>query len=390
MRKAKASAIVVSAVLAATLAACGSADEKGSSGEVKIGILIPQSGDAAVTGRFMTDGAKAAIQEINAAGGIDGHKIDAKVYDTVGDPQNGINAYNKFASDGRKFAIVGFSAVVTAIGPIAQRQDVLLVNSGAPPFDAKAMGSHTIHTLNGQSHEMKCAADYAYNKIGARKVGAIFADIAANRAGVQAFSDDFKSDGGDVVAAESAPQGSADFRSILTRLKRANPDLVYVYTFGSDPGNILKQMKELDFNAKTFMYSGAAVPQTIEVAGSAAEGSLYTAGLFDPASTDPQTQAFLKAYQKVEPKTDPSKLGFYNATLYDGVKMLAKAMEYVDKHGGDMNDPEAVRKAFFQVKTFEAATGTATFEDDNPIASKPFQVLEVKGGKFVPIDTVEC
>jgi ABC-type branched-subunit amino acid transport system substrate-binding protein len=177
---------------------------------------------------------------------------------------------------------------------------------------------------------------------------------------------------------------------VLTRLKRDDPDTVYVYTYGSDPGNILKQMKELNFNAKTLMYSGAAVPQTIEVGGSAAEGSLYTAGLFDPTNTDPQTKAFVKAYEKVDPETDPSTLGFYNATLYDGVKMLAKAMEYVDENGGDMNNPEEVQDAFYKVKTFEAATGTATYEAGDPIARKPFQVLEVKDGKFVPIDTVEC
>ncbi|MDQ6525227.1 ABC transporter substrate-binding protein [Nocardioides sp. LHD-245] len=382
------SAIVASTVLAAGLTACGS--DSGSSDEVEIGILIPQSGDAAVTGRFMTDGAMAAVEEINAAGGINGKKIDAKIYDTVGDPQNGINAYKKFTSDGGKFAIVGFSAVVTAIGPLASREDVLLVNSGAPPFDAEAMGSHTIHTLNGQDHEMQCAADYAYDTMGTRKLGAIFADIAANRAGVESLSKDFEEKGGEVVGAESAPQGSSDFRSVLTRLKRTNPDTVYVYTYGSDPGNILKQMKELDFDAKTLMYSGAAVPQTIEVGGAAAEKSLYTAGLFDPSNTDPQTAAFLEAYKKVDPDSDPSSLGFYNATLYDGVKMLAKAMEYVDDHGGDMNDPRTVEKAFYEVKTFEAATGTATYEEGDPIARKPFQVLEVQGGKFLPIDTVEC
>jgi branched-chain amino acid transport system substrate-binding protein len=393
MRKVRMGALILAAALTVTLSGCGGdngSDDAGGSGKVKIGILIPQSGDAAVTGRFMTDGAKAAIDEINAAGGIAGHQIESKVYDTVGDPQNGINAYNKFASDGFKFAITGFSAVVTAIGPIAQRQDVLLVNSGAPPFDAKSMGSHTIHTLNGQDHEMTCAAQYAYEKIGSRKVSAVFADIAANRAGVETFSKQFEKQGGEVVGTESAAQGSADFRSILTRLKQKNPDLVYIYTFGSDPGNILKQMKELDFKAKTFMYSGAAVPQTIEVAGSAAEGSLYTAGLFDPASTDPQTTAFVKAYGKVDPKKDPATLGFYNATLYDGVKMLAKTMEYVDKNGGDMNDPKQVQDAFYKVKTYETSTGTATYEKGNPIASKPFQVLEVKDGKFVPIDTVEC
>jgi branched-chain amino acid transport system substrate-binding protein len=386
------------AALTLALSACGSSSNDQSAGgsggssnsPVKLGILIPQSGDAATTGRLMTTGAKAAVDQINSSGGIDGHKIDAQVFDTVGDPQNGINAYNKFTSTGDKFGIVGFSAVVTAIGPISQRQDVLLVNSGAPPFDPKAMGSNTIHTLNGQDHEMTCAAKYAYQNIGARKVGAVFADIAANRAGVDAFGKDFQALGGQMVGSESAPQGSSDFRSILTRLKQKNPDLIYVYTYGTDPGNIMKQMKELGMKAKVLGYSGAAVPQTVEVGGSAANGSLYTAGLFDASKKDAAMDTFIKEYTKVDPKTDPSTLGFYNATLYDGVEMLAKAMEYVKAHGGDMTDPKQVKDAFYKVKTFPAVTGTATYTPGNPIASKPFQVLQVKQGKFVPIDTVTC
>jgi branched-chain amino acid transport system substrate-binding protein len=338
----------------------------------------------------MTDGARAAIDELNARGGIAGHKIDSEVFDTVGDPQSGVNAYNRFASDGYRFGIVGFSAVVTAIGPLAARQDMLLVNSGAPPFDADAMGANTIHTLNGQDHEMQCAAQYAYDDLGARRVGAIFADIAANRAGVEAFSRDFEAKGGQVVGSESAPQGSSDFRSILTRLKQDDPDLIYIYTFGSDPGNILKQMRELGMTARTLSYSGAAVPQTIEVAGDAAEGSYYTAGLFDPTSRDPQTRAFVEAYRRVSPDTAQSDLTFYHATLYDGVMALAQAMRSVDDAGGDMNDPEQVRAAFFRVGRFPAATGTAEFRDGDPIARKPFQVLQVRDGRFDAIDTVEC
>lgn len=385
---------------AIAIAGCGSSNSAGgnagggnsgggdSSGPVKIGILIPQSGDAAATGQFMTAGAKAAIDQINAAGGVAGRKIQYKVYDTVGDPQSGINAYNQFVSDGERFGITGFSDVVTAIGPIAAKQNVLLVNSGAPPFNATAMGSHTIHTLNGEPHEMTCAAQYAYKNVGARRVAAIYADIAANRAGVQTFANQFQQLGGKVVDTESEPQGSSNFQSILARVKGTNPNLVFLYTYGSDPGNIEKQMKELGINAKILGYSGAAVPQTVQVAGAAANGSMYTAGLYNPNSSMGQT--FLKWYKTVDPSFPSNEIGFYNATLYDGTEMLAKAMEYVKAHGGNMTDPTAVQDAFYKIGTFQAVTGTAKFTPGNPIPSKPFQVLQVQNGKFVPIGTVNC
>lgn len=400
MRRPRTVVVAAAVALMVFAAACGSDDDGGDNASptsvantspVKLGILIPQSGNAAVTGKFMTDGAVAAIKELNDNGGIKGRKIEYEVYDTVGDPQNGINAYNRWRSEGGKFAIIGFSAVVTAVGPMAEREDVLLVNGGAPPFDPTAMGANTIHTLNGQDLEMKCAAEYAYETLKSRNVGAIYADIAANKAGVDKFTAEFEKRGGTVAGKEGAPQGTPDFRSILTRLKSKTPDLMFVYTFGPDPGNIAKQMEELNFDAQLMAYSGAMVPQTADVGGSAAEGFLGLSGYFDATEGRPETKAFLDARKKhVDPNDDPSKLGFYHATLYDSVKLLAKAMEWAEDNGKSMDKPADVEQAFYEVKEFPAATGTATYTSGNPVPNKPFQVLRIKDGKLVPIDTLEC
>lgn len=368
-------------------------DEQAASGEpIRIGILLPQSGNAAVTGRFMTDGYVAAIEEINANGGIAGRPIEHEIFDTVGDPQNGVNAFNRFLAGDYHFGLIGFSAVVTAVAPISEGEDVLLVNSGAPPFNPDAMGAHTIHTLNGQDHEMRCAAQYAYNELGARKAGFIYADIAANFEGVQKFAAAFQEAGGEVAGFEGAEQGSPDFRSLLTRLNQQSPDLIYIYTFGPDPGNIMKQMQELGMDAMKMGYSGAVVPQTVEVGGTAAEGFVATIGLFDASSDDPHTQQFLESRKEfINQNDDPAALGFYHATTYDGMEMLATAMEHVAESGGDMEDPRQVQDAFYEVGTFEVATGTAVYEEGNPVPEKPFQVQQVTDGKFTPIDVIqEC
>ncbi len=358
---------------------------------IRLGILLPQTGNAATTGRFMTDGYVVAIKELNDKGGITGRKIEYEIFNTVGDPQSGINAFNRFVAGSYRFGMIGFSAVITAVGPLADRENLLLVNSGAPPFDPGKMGANTIHTLNGQDHEMVKAARYAYEKLGARNVGFIYADIAANFAGVKKFAATFEQLGGKVAGFEGAPQGTPDFRSLLTRLKQQNPDLVYIYTFGPDPGNIMKQLKELGMTAvRTMGYSGAAVPQTITVGGSAAEGFIATSGYFDAASKDPQTEQYLASYRKyLTPNLDPKTLGFYHATTYDGLKMLTVAMEHVQRAGGNVEEPKAVRRAFFEVGKFNAVTGTAVYSADNPVPRKPFLVLEVKGGQFVPIDRLD-
>jgi branched-chain amino acid transport system substrate-binding protein len=153
----------------------------------------------------------------------------------------------------------------------------------------------------------------------------------------------------------------------------------------------MKQMDELQIDAKTMGYSGAAVGQTIEVGGRSAEGFTATAGLFDPASNDPKMEQFVKSYQAQDPDTPREALTFYHATLYDGVKMLAQAMEHVAENGGDPDNPSEVRQAFFDIGTFEdVVTGEATYEEGNTVPKKPFQVLEVKDGAFVPIGSITC
>ena len=380
--------VMALALLAGTV---GAPRAGAAQGALRLGVPCPQTGNAATTGRFMTDGYVVAIKELNDRGGVAGRKIDHEIFNTVGDPQSGINAFNRFVAGGYRFGLIGFSAVITAVGPLADKENLLLVNSGAPPFDPSKMGANTIHTLNGQDHEMVKAARYAYEKMGARNVGFVYADIAANFAGVKKFAATFEQLGGKVAGFEGAPQGAPDFRSLLIRLKQKNPDLIYIYTFGPDPGNVMKQMKELGMTSvRTMGYSGAAVPQTFQVGGAAAEGFVATSGYFDPASRDPQTEQYLASYRKyLNPSVDPKTLGFYHATTYDGMMMLAMAMEKVAKSGGNPEDPKAVRNAFYEVGRFPAVTGTAVYTAGNSVPRKPFQVLEVKGGQFVPIDKLD-
>jgi branched-chain amino acid transport system substrate-binding protein len=369
----------------------GPARSGGSSakGSIPIGILIPQSGNAAATGQFMTQGAIAAVNQINASGGVDGHKMSYKVFDTVGDPQDGINAYNQFRSDGLQFGITGFSDVVTAIAPLAAKQNVFLLNSGAPPVNTKSMGAHIMATLNGETHEVVCAAKYAYDDLHARSVASIYAQAAGDAGGINAFNHEFESLGGKVTSTESETLGTTSFQSLLTQIKSQNPNLVFLYTYGADPGNIMKQMKELGMSNQAMGTSASAVPQTVQVGGSAANGSVYTSGYFNPNQNTPAMKAYLKYYGQLN-KTPKSELGFYNATLYDGVQMLAKAMEYVHAHGGNMLSPSQVQAAFYKIGSFPALTGTAKYTQGNSIPSKPFQILKIENGKFVPTGTVTC
>lgn len=357
----------------------------GSKEVIKVGILIPQTGNSATIGKRMTQSAVAAFQEVNDAGGVNGRKIEYTIYDTVGDPQTGISAFKKMTEiDNIRLGIIGFSNVVTAVAPfLNQAGNVVLLNGGAPPFDATKMGDNTIHTLNGQDNEMQAGAEYAYSTIGARSVGMIYADVAANDAGVRKFAAAFEKLGGKVVGFEAVKQGQPDFRSVLTRLKAA--DLIYLYTYGPDDGNIMKQIKELGMNVKAMGYSGIVVPETISVGAGASEGLYATSGYFDSSATDPQTVQFIKTWKKyVDANQDTKAMTFYDATLYDSAKVLVQALDKVTKDGGNVNDPATVIRAIHSIKTFPGVTGTGVF-GDGPVITRPFTVVQVKGGQWVTL-----
>lgn len=377
----------VSLVALAALAACGSGSSSspagkstGSSPPIEIGILLPQTGVNGPTGKFISEGAIVAIKALNAAGGVDGHQLSYKLYDTLGTPQAGVNAFNSFVSDGGKLGLIGYSSVVAAVGPLASRKGVFLLNSGAPPSSAQEGGTHMVATLNGVSHEMTCAANYAYSKLGAKRAAFVYADVGANNQGVHQFGKVFEGLGGSVAGYESEQAGkTTDFRSILTQLLSKQPDLLYLYTYGPDPANIAKQARQLGFKGQIMGYSGIVTPSYQSVGGASTNGTVATTGYFDAASTDKATQDFIAAWKKYsDPNVNPATgLDFYHATLYDGMMMLATAMKYVAAHGGSMTDTSAVQQAFYKIGTFKnLVTGTATYAPSNPIPTKPYGIVK--------------
>lgn len=377
--------VAMSGLALLVLTACGGTSSSSGGAAIKVGILLPQSGNSATIGTRMTMSAVAAFKEVNDAGGVGGRKIDYTIYDTVGDPKAGIDQFQKMTSvDGTTIGLIGFSNVVTAVAPFEnQNKKVLLLNGGAPPFDPTKLGDNTIHTLNGQDNEMAAGAKYAYDVIGARNAGFIYADIAANNAGVHKFADAFQKLGGQVADFEAVTQGQPDFRSVLTRLRDKHVDLIYVYTYGPDDGNIMKQIKELGMSVKVMGYSGIVVPETISVGAGASEGLYATSGYFDPSATDPTTQKFLQSWQKyVDPSKGPQT--FYDATMYDCAKILVAALQKVVKDGGDVSDPTTVIAAIHSIATFPGVTGTGTFGAGHVI-TRPFMVVQVKNGVWTTL-----
>jgi branched-chain amino acid transport system substrate-binding protein len=216
-----------------------------------------------------------------------------------------------------------------------------------------------------------------------------------NYQGVQWFAEEFESLDGSTAGFESVQQGSTtDFRSVLSRILSQDPDLLYLYTYGPDPGAITQQARQLGYEGEIMGYSGIPVPAFVDVAGpEAAEGARATTGYFDPNGTDAATKRYIESWREyqnadVDPAAD---LSFYHATLYDSVHVFAQAAEHLVDGDGDLSDPRQLQDAIYEVGEFEdMVTGTAVYEEGNAIPVKPLGVVEVQDGSWVLIDQLDC
>lgn len=168
------------------------------------GVVLPLTGAAAP---FGTDQVKAhtwAVEEINAAGGANGRKLNPIVLDSQAKPDVGVAAVTRLASvDKVPMFVTAFSAVVAAVAPIANRNKILELSVGANSPRISKLGEYVYTTYPLADVDVTLLAKYAYEKLGARRGACIFVNDESGIYGAEVFRDAFKKLGGDIGAFKS-------------------------------------------------------------------------------------------------------------------------------------------------------------------------------------------
>lgn len=357
------------------LSACG-----GGGGAIKIAILAPLSGDVATFGQSTRDGVLLAIEEWNAKGGIDGKKIEYVVEDSQCNAEAAVSAANKVIDqDGVKFIIgevcssasIPVSEIATAkqvfqISPTSTNPAVTVGESGTKPTIFRAC---FIDPFQG-----KVGAKFALEKLGA-KTAAVFLDQGNDyvRGLAEVFIQEFEAGGGKVVVKETYTGDDSDFSAILTKVKDANPDVLYLPDYYSTVNLIAAQAKEKGITA---VMLGGDGWDSADLDRAAVDGGYFT-NHFSDQDTRPIVQDFVKKY-KEKYGAAPDALA---ALAYDAANILFQG---IDKTG--KADPVAVAKTL-ETGTFEVVSGNVSYDaNHNPV--KAAVVLQVKGGAVNYMDTV--
>lgn len=382
-----ASIFLASTVLAGVLAGCGDTEGgnssnggSGSSGDtIKIGGNLELSGAVASYGSSINDGAKLAIEEINANGGINGKKIDYVAVDNKSDNAEAVTAAIRLAEQEK---------VVAMLAPATSGNSVAIVQTAnqfkVPMVTASGTAESVTVNEDGSVNEYAfrtcfidpfqgiVAANFATEELKAKNV-AIYMDSTSDYAkGLAAsFKKQIEENGGKVVKEEAYVTDDVDFKSTLTNIKSANPDFVFIPGYYEEVGLIVKQARELGIDVPLMGADGWDSPTLVDLAGADALNNTFITNHYSSGDPDSKIQDFVSAFE-AEYSKQPNA---FHALGYDTVYYLKDAIE----RAGDDVTGEAIQKALAETKDLSLVTGTFTVDEKhNPVKSAT--VLEFVDG----------
>lgn len=381
------SIFLASTVLAGVLAGCGATEEggssnggSGSSGDtIKIGANLELSGAVASYGSSINDGAKLAIEEINADGGINGKEIEYVAVDNKSDNAEAVTAAIRLAEQEKVVAMLGpaTSGNATAIVQTADQFKVPMVTASGTAETVTVNGDgkvneYAFRTCFIDPFQGIVAANFASEELQAKNV-AIYMDSTSDYAkGLAAsFKKQIEENGGKVVIEEAYVTDDVDFKSTLTNIKSANPDFVFIPGYYEEVGLIVKQARDLGIDVPLMGADGWDSPTLVELAGADALNNTYITNHYSSGDPDQTIQDFVAAFE-AEYSQQPNA---FHALGYDTVYYLKDAIE----RAGDEVTGEAIQKALAETKDLSLITGTFTVDEKhNPVKSAT--VLEFVDG----------
>ena len=350
-----------------------------SAAPLRFGVADPLTGPSAIFGLDQMQAVRWAVEDINAAGGVNGRKLEAIIVDHQAKPDVGIAVVTRLISVDRVPAfITAFSNVVKAVAPIANREKTLMLSVGANSPDIKNLGDYVYTTFPLADVDMRALGGWLYAKQGKRRAAVLFVNHETGTEGAKVFTKAFKDAGGEIVLSESYEEQRSDFTGLVLKVRAANPDVVHIHSVVSDFTAIVAQMRQLGLNVQVTSFQTAFNPKMIQELGRGAEGIIVTA-LAPSAADNANVPKYLERWQKAfnrEPVGLP-----YTQYFHDAPYVLAALFKRVL----DRNQPvtgENLRRALLEIKSFDLPlTNRIVFKEDHTVDA-PTYFWQVKDGRF--------
>ncbi|MDE3078007.1 MAG: branched-chain amino acid ABC transporter substrate-binding protein, partial [Chloroflexota bacterium] len=361
---------------------------------ITIGVELPMSGGEAANGVPTANGAKLAVDQANAKAGAK-YKFQVNVLDDAvngkHDPAQGAKNIQQFISDKSVVGVVGpfNSNVGQAEIPLTNEAGLAQISPANTNPDLtktdKAKGLRKAHpdqiayfrNCTTDDFQGPAGADYAFKQLSKKSVFIVDDNETYGKGIADEFEKRFKADGGKVLGHEHLSSGQQDFKSLLTKAKATNPELIYFGGVTTTGGGLLrKQMKDVGMDKVAYFGGDGIVEgEFLKEAGDMAAGASGTVAA-PIAEKLPEAQDFIKAY-KAKYNSD---IGAYSAGAYDAANTIIQAVNAVGP------DRAKVREYISTLKDFKGVLGTYGFDQFGDTTNRIISIWSVEGGKWAAKD----
>ncbi|MEO7598387.1 MAG: ABC transporter substrate-binding protein [Opitutus sp.] len=369
--------ILLGLSLSALILSCRGATEN----TIKVGEFASLTGKEATYGQAAHKGTLLAIEEINAAGGVLGRKLQLVSEDDQSKAGESATIAKKLISRDKVVAILGeiTSGRTLEAAPIAQNARIPLISPGATAPDVTNKGDYIFRVCFVDLFQGSVMAKFARNTLKLNRVAILSSASSAQSVGLaKIFRQRFTDDHGEIALEQKYADGDKDFRAQLTAIRAAGVDGIFVPGYYSEAALICKQARDLGLALPLFGVDGWESSELISIGGKSVEGAYFSTH-YSAQSSDPTVVGFNERFSR-RWNTSSDAL---SALGYDSALLLADAI----KRAGT-TDSKPLRAALASTKNFRGVTGTITFDAQRNV-TKSAVVLQVKDGKFAFVERVD-
>jgi branched-chain amino acid transport system substrate-binding protein len=343
--------------------------------DILIGAAGPVTGPLASLGEHMLTGAKQAVEDLNAKGGVLGEKLILSIGDDQCDPKQAVTVANKLVTQGVAM-VVGHvcSDATIAASKVYQEEDVIMITPTATSPKLTDEGGASIFRVAGRDDQQGAVlGKYLAERFADKRVAFIHDKTAYGKGLAGATRDAAKRGGLEAVLFEAYSAGEKDYTALVSRLKKAGVDVLFIGGYHGEAGLILRQMRDQGLGAQIIGGDTLVLDEYWAITGKAGEGTLFT---FAPdVRRNPRAASLVERFRATG--IEPSG---YHLYTYAAIEAWAQAAERAGT-----KDSKAVIEALRE-NTMETVIGTFRFDENGDVDLPPYAIYFWSNGRFEQLD----
>lgn len=357
-----------------------------ASGDIKIGVILAETGPASFLGGPEIRSLQMLVEEMNEKGGINGNKITLITRDSGASSEKAISFTRQLIEEEKVFAIIGpsTSGESLKVKKMCEDSHTILISCASADLIVQPVSPYIFKTAPSDGLAVHKIFK-TMNTLGLKKIAVLSGNTGFGKAGKQHITTIAPEYGIEIVASEVYDQDATDLSAIVAKLK-SNPGIDAIINWSVVPAQSIaaKNIRQAGWNVPLFQSHGFANIKYVEAAGAAAEGIIFPASkliIADKLESSSYKDFLLKFKNNYEKKYN-EQVSAFGGHSYDAMLLLAQAIEKVGV------DKDQVRAALETTTGFFGTAGEFNFsaKDHSGLSVDAFTMLTVKKGKFVPYE----